>query len=282
MNTTQERILSELNEQGISKTDVSELFSEHGKKYFNQTIDYFNDFLNNPNMQERCRRISEGNPIRDMSKWYELTVLENLGRGLGLSDGGVINMYLQPEITDIVTKFHGETPIIRNVLTWVHPQNALKSEIASQRWHRDQEDRKICKVFVYFSDVWESTGALKFVKHSQHGGKYQDIANNISDTGVVPPETTNWKFTPPAEDIVSAEGPAGTIYFVNTNGCHKGGLVDEGVRCLTQANFLTKNANIIKNGNNLRTFDYDSRVNILDTSSEEYNNLSQIQKEILS
>ena len=68
---------------------------------------------------------------------------------------------------------------------------------------------------------------------------------------------------------------------MNTNGLHKGGLVKEGVRCLTQANFLKPTAPLITNGTTLPTFNYSNRVNSLDISSNFYTLLSNKQKEVL-
>ena len=185
-------------------------------------------------------------------------------------------MYLSPEITFIAEAFHGVVPRVRNILTWVHPQNPSGSEFASQVWHRDQEDYKILKVFILFGDVTHTTGPLQYVKHTQHGGKYGDITNNMNKQS-----TSVFKYPIPIEEIVSCEGKAGTIIFTNTNGLHKGGLVKEGVRCLTQANFLNPNAPLIKNGT-LPTFNYSPKFNSLDYNSKSYKDLNTNQKEILS
>jgi len=93
--------------------------------------------------------------------------------------------------------------------------------------------------------------------------------------------TSVFKYDLPTEEIVSCEGDPGTIVFMNTNGLHKGGLVKEGVRCLTQANFLKPNAKLIEN-NTLPCFEYTEKGNILDRNSEDYHNLNNKQKEILS
>tara|TARA_S200002703_G_scaffold22999_1_gene19751 strand:- start:9414 stop:10250 length:837 start_codon:yes stop_codon:yes gene_type:complete len=278
MNEIQNKILKELNEEGISFTHVNELFNKETKMFFNKGIDFFNNFLSSPQIQERCQKINEGNPIMDKKKWYEITVYEYLKRALGLGDEGeeIIKMYLSPEITSIAEAFHGVTPRVRNILTWVHPQNPHGKEIKSQIWHRDQEDYKICKVFILFRDVTSSTGPLQYVKHTQYGGKYGDITNNMNKKS-----TSVFKYPIPSKEIISCEGKAGTIIFANTNGLHKGGLVKKGVRCLTQANFLNPNAPMIIN-KTLPTFDYSPKFNSLNIQSESFKSLNKKQKLILS
>lgn len=276
MNQLQSNIIQELKENGIAKSHVKDLFDNSTLRQFGNSLQFFNNFISSSHIQNRCKRIAEGNPIRDRNKWYEITQYEYLNRALGLDDGDVINMYLSPILTEMAEAFHGTTPKLRNVLTWIHPQNALKSEMASQIWHRDQEDWAIFKVFIYFSNITSKNGALKYAKKTQHGGKYGDITNNMNGQS-----TSQFRYSLPEEEIVIAEGEIGTIYFVNTNGLHKGGLVDEGIRRLTQANYLNPNAPLIQNGT-LGTFNYSDKVNSLDTQSESYTLLTNKQQLILS
>ena len=185
-------------------------------------------------------------------------------------------MYMSDVLIDMAEMFHGVVPRVRNILTWVHPQNPIQQERNSQVWHRDQEDWEIFKVFILFSNVGPNNGPTQYIKKTQHGGKYGDITNNMNGQS-----TSSFKYDLPKEEIISCEGKAGTVIFMNTNGLHKGGLVKEGVRCLTQANFLKPTAPLITNGTTLPTFNYSNRVNSLDISSNFYKLLSNKQKEVL-
>jgi hypothetical protein len=109
-------IVEEVKQNGIAFSHVTELFSEGTLNYYNNVVEYFNNFLKAPHIIERCQRIASGNPIQDRGKWFEITQYEYLQRGLGLSDGDVIKMYLSPEILEIAEAFHGVTPRVRNVL----------------------------------------------------------------------------------------------------------------------------------------------------------------------
>ena len=274
MNQEQTRIVNEVKENGIAFSSVQDLLNEDQKGLFNKGVEYFNGFLKAPHIQERCQRIAALNPIQDKNKWYEITQYEYLKSGIGL-DNPIVQMYMQDVFIDMATEFHGVSPKVRNILTWVHPQNPLQQEINSQVWHRDQEDWEVFKVFVLFSNVGPTNGPTQYVKKTQHGGKYDKITNNMNGQS-----TSVFTFPIPEEEIVSSEGPAGTIVFMNTNGLHKGGLVKEGVRVMTQANFLKPTAPLIENGA-LGSFDYSDKINILDRNSSEYISLTDIQKQIL-
>ena len=275
MNKLQKRILEELREDGIAFSHVDDLFDDITKKYFNNSLEYFDNFLSSPHIKERCERISSGNPIQDKGKWFEVTVYEYLNRGLGLEDGDIIKMNLCDSIISIVEAFYKTTPKVRNILTWVHPHNPSGVEIGSQRWHRDKEDDAILKVFILFSKVGPTNGPTQFIKKSQGGGKHEDISSSGGDG------YSGLNYDIPEGELVSCEGDVGTIVFMNNNGVHKGGFVKEGVRCLTHSCFLKPTAPFINNGV-LPSFEYDSQVNIIDRESESYQSLSDTQKFILS
>ena len=99
---------------------------------------------------------------------------------------------------------------------------------------------------------------------NMHGGS----ANlDVSATNKIPPE-----------DIVSFEGPPGTVCF-DLNGFHRGGRVTTGSRIATHACYLAPTAPHIVN-NVLGSFEYNKdEINVLDKQSAEYQLLSDRQKE---
>ena len=275
MKELQERIVGEVKENGIAISHIKELFDQNTLGLFNEGVEYFNDFMRAPHIIERCQSIVKGSPIQDKNKPYEITQYEYLRKPIGL-ENPIVRMYMSDILIDMAEMFHGVVPRVRNILTWVHPQNPIQQERNSQVWHRDQEDWEIFKVFILFSNVGPNNGPTQYIKKTQHGGKYGDITNNMNGQS-----TSSFKYDLPKEEIISCEGKAGTVIFMNTNGLHKGGLVKEGVRCLTQANFLKPTAPLITNGTTLPTFNYSNRVNSLDISSNFYTLLSNKQKEVL-
>ena len=275
MTDLQHNIVQEVKENGIAFSSVKDLFNEDQLGLFNKGIEFFNGFMKAPHIIERCNRIAQGNPIQDRSKWFEITQYEYLKSGIGI-DNPIVQMYMQDVFIDMATEFHGVLPKVRNILTWIHPQNPIQQERNSQVWHRDQEDWEIFKVFVLFSNVGPNNGPTQYVKKTQHGGKYDKITNNMNGQS-----TSVFTFPVPEEEIVSSEGPAGTIIFMNTNGLHKGGLIKEGVRVMTQANFLKPSAPLIENGV-LGSYEYNDKINIIDRESQEFQAYSDKIKSVLS
>jgi len=286
LNTIHKQIVDEVKKTGIARSNVKDLFNSKELEYFNSFIDYYNnEYIANPKIQERINGIVQGTPIEGSSnKWYEITQYEHLARGLTLTDGNFMNLYLSDTLVDMATHFYGETPKLRNIFTYIHPQSPAQDEFASQAWHRDPEDFKIFKAFIYLGEVKKETGAMSYIKHSQFGGKNQSICDNIIGNNY----GRGWKFhfNPPAEDVDIMEGNVGDIFFVNTHGLHKGGFVKEGIRCLTVGCYLSPDSHALighnMGGSSLKEINDRPKVMTVDYNSDEYKSLTDKQKFILS
>tara|TARA_R110000824_G_scaffold103417_4_gene245710 strand:+ start:16125 stop:16961 length:837 start_codon:yes stop_codon:yes gene_type:complete len=277
MNKLYTKIVNEFVKYGILKTNVYEIFNEEQLKYFYEVQQLYEDVLQYPRIQDRIKRINSGNPNRDRTKWYEITQYEFFLRGLSPSDS-LVKLYLQQPFLDIAKMFYGELPKMRNVLMWAHPKNGIPQSIASQNWHRDQEDYKILKVFINFSEINNKNGPTEFCIETQHGGKYDYVYPQYFLDKKANPSN----FNPSKSDleIVDISGPIGTVSFINANGVHRGGLVKEGIRLLTHCNYIIPSAPLIKNGT-LGRFDYNHEINTVNFEDESFTCLTQEQKYLL-
>tara|TARA_B100000287_G_scaffold189643_1_gene179199 strand:- start:1048 stop:1896 length:849 start_codon:yes stop_codon:yes gene_type:complete len=274
-------LVEQVLECGIAKSHIRDIFNKDEIELFNSVIEYYNDeYLANPNIIKRINDISSGNPPTDTFKWFEIQQNHHLKRGLNLTDGNILNLYLCETLVDMAEYFHHDTPKLRNVLSFIHPQSPATKEFASQIWHRDGEDFRIFKAFIYLNDVTVENGALNYIKHSQFGGKWQSITDNIIGNNY----GRGWPiyFEPPKEDVIVAEGDVGSIFFVNTHGLHKGGFVRQGIRCMTAGTYLNPESYAIIGEKSLENFNDKPDVMQVDYKSEEFHNLSDKQKLVLS
>ena len=93
----------------------------------------------------------------------------------------------------------------------------------SQRWHRDPEDRKMMKVFLYLTDVEESgAGPFTYVKGSPRGRRFGHLYPQHPPVGSYPPPGAVEQAVP-ADAIRTCFGKAGTLIFCDTTGLHRGG-----------------------------------------------------------
>jgi len=96
-------------------------------------------------------------------------------------------------------------------------------EFFSQRWHRDPDDKKLVKVFLYLTDVdGEGAGPFTYIAGSHLGGRWRNLYPQVPPVGSYPPAGALEKIIP-ERDRKIALGNAGTLIFCDTSGFHKGG-----------------------------------------------------------
>ena len=101
----------------------------------------------------------------------------------------------------------------------------------SQRWHRDSEDKRIPKIFIYLNDVDEGAGPFICVKESHYGGKWRSLFRQRPPHGSRAPYGKVEEIVP-KDDIKVCTGRAGTIVFFDTSGLHKGGYATKKERIM--------------------------------------------------
>lgn len=113
----------------------------------------------------------------------------------------------------------------------------------SQNWHRDPEEKKTLKVFLYLSDVDSNSGPFTYLKGSQPtNGKKDRYARMFPQK--LPhgsyPKNANFAKGVNEADIFEATSKAGTIIFCDTAGLHKGGHAKSKSRIMATAVFPSK------------------------------------------
>ena len=147
---------------------------------------------------------------------------------------------LAPALLDTVNSYLGLWSKLNYVDAWYTiPSPVARQAVASQRWHRDPEDQRLVKVFLYLSDVDEGAGPLEYVRGSHGLGPHARLwPNPDPGTASYPPEG-EVEARIPAEDRVAGTGPAGTLIFCDTYGLHRGGLATERPRVLANWAYVT-------------------------------------------
>lgn len=273
-----EEVLYDLNTVGYHKTNIIDILGPECIDSFNQVSEFFEEMLNNPDIYYRLETIKQGLNTIGKDKFYEITHYEHLNRSLNLKDGGLFNLYLDDFFVELAKKFLDvDNPLLFNVLFFIHGQ-CPPTRSGSQNWHRDLEDLKILKLFIYFCDVTKKNGALEYVPKSFCGGDFPlNQGNQMTDADYrrtrIIHENLEKEFCDP--NAVVFEGKPGDIILCNNTGFHRGGFVAEGFRCMTHALYIRPDAQFRPPNIN-----YDSKVNFIDVNSIEYKNLKEKQKHL--
>lgn len=125
---------------------------------------------------------------------------------------------LESRILDIVEAYIG-LPIAYDGLNIIYTV-ADRRAVATRSWHRDREDRRMLKVAVYCNDVGKGGGAFQLlrrsdcVKHDDQGFHYPPYSGG---------DMHRMFGAAYKRDVLSCEGPAGTVIFADTAGYfHRG------------------------------------------------------------
>jgi hypothetical protein len=235
LDDTQQRVLETMRQDGIALVPFEELFGDE-------------------QLWEALRadiagfaRHTEDNlaelQAKQKKKSYLIRRFLKSGTPFGLDDRW-LRFGLSNRLLDIVNSYRGELTWMIDVDNWYTiPDPNAEDRIASQRWHRDPWDNHIVKVFTYFSDVDEAAGPFEYLRGSPAGGRNAHLwpweGDEVYEAhGLYPPQD-EFESKAPAEDVLTATGPAGTMVFADTSGFHRGGWTRHKPRVLSYCSFVS-------------------------------------------
>lgn len=202
LNQVQSRLAAELKKTGIAVSHLDELFP--GENIL-------------PSLQSYVKKISHQAKAEFNNKQF-LLYLWDLFPVLDL-DNPFIKFSLDRRILDIVNSYLGMySRFFLFTLNVTRPVGRESEEIGSQLWHRDSNDRRLCKIFIYLNDVDSEAGPFIYVKNSMEGGRWENFFRQFR---LITNEEIKSAIS--EEEIKICTGRAGTVIFCDTAGLHKGG-----------------------------------------------------------
>jgi hypothetical protein len=113
-------------------------------------------------------------------------------------------------------------------------------------WHRDLDDRRIFKLFIYFTDVGEGDGPLIYAPSTHADGSVKRTPETFGEEGTSARRSNDVQMNAvvPKEKWIAATGPRGTAILVDTRGYHKGGYVREHDRVVYTCMFTSQAATL--------------------------------------
>jgi hypothetical protein len=180
---------------------------------------------------------------QDFTGWkdYSITMLQGTNRLPW--DDPMLRLALRSAMLDIVNSYLRLWSKLRSVNMWYTVPVPMRGpRTASQRWHRDPEDRRLVKAFLYVEEVDESAGPLEYIPGSRRGGPYAYLWPFATGGGVPNgsyPDQDQVEAAVPAHDRVTCTCPPATLVFVDTSGFHRGGYATGKGRLLGTWMFVT-------------------------------------------
>lgn len=108
----------------------------------------------------------------------------------------------------------------------------------SQRWHRDPEDRRFVKLFLYLRDVDEGCGPFSYIPGTHDRGKYRKTLPSDPPYSTYPGDAKVEQIFPSEKRRVMT-AKAGTLILCDTSGLHRGGHATVKDRFLFNAIYMT-------------------------------------------
>lgn len=222
LDKVQKRVAEDFKRDGIAVTSLDELFP--GRNLFPELKSFMEKDLVNAKVKtykEFIRNLWDVHPTVDFENPFFKLALEN-------KILGIVNEYMQ-----MCAKFYYMT---LNVTTPVEKDSI---PVQSQRWHRDPEDKKMCKIFLYMTDVDDKSGPFIYTLNSQFGGKYGHLFPQNPPRGNLPQEEEINRLIP-KHKIKPFIGKVGTLIFCDTVGIHRGGYSEEKQRIMFTAGYCSQ------------------------------------------
>jgi hypothetical protein len=203
------RIAEDLKNFGIAKCDVSELQNAPSIGMLQKEYDVL-------------LSQDDKNPHDRKSKSYIQRLVDD-DYALSKHDSAISKYLLNETVALSCTLYLGLIPKLTSFKIWRSHQVEQSQREASQNWHRDYNEYQMVRVFLYFNDVSSNNGAGDYVLRSHFLGdgyyKLQDSNEGLSRYSTDSQVLTEFS----SDSIITADGKAGTLYFVDTGGLHRGG-----------------------------------------------------------
>lgn len=180
----------------------------------------------------RCAAAASKQTTKHKTFWTRL-LDEDMEHGMLSTDNPFVRFALQPAVLGVLSRRLGELPQLDYVLLTLS-QGDNRELAYSQLWHRDHDDVRTIKLFVYLTDVdSEADGPFTFLPASVSDRFGFSLRSHRQDSEILP--------LVQLEEIVSMIAPRLTTFMVETSRClHMGSRTAPGRRrLLYTATFIT-------------------------------------------
>lgn len=151
----------------------------------------------------------------------------------------VVRFALDPQVRGIAERYSGLRLHVQDINIWLNVPSPGGPQ-QSQRWHRDvPEDHDIVKCFVYLDDVPTGAGPLHYIAGSNTQAGRKRRLHAEFDRGGYRLSDDEIASSFADDDLVVAQGPAGTVVFADTRGVHRGGHAIDRDRFVLQITYAS-------------------------------------------
>ena len=145
------------------------------------------------------------------------------------SDDPILMVALDKKLLEIVSSYLGLWPCLHSVSAWLNYPTDSPPQ-TSQLWHRDPEDLRLIKAFIYLTDVDEQCGPFTYIPRTHPFGPEAASAQRLENKKRFTDDRMTRTFPPASWRVCT--GGANTMILADTLGYHRGGKPTTGRRIL--------------------------------------------------
>jgi hypothetical protein len=222
----QQEVIGGLEDKGLSIVPLTEFFPEADQDLWSRLRAEGDAFVERVEAERAKRLAKEAKKGKKKGLGKGDYIMRLLGKDVPTlsTDDPWLKLGVSDHMLDVVNSYFGLWSKLTYVDLWYTPPAQPGVErVSSQRWHRDYNDERLVKVFIYLTDVEEDTGPLEFVLGSTPNGEYGQVWPWRPVSNDLYPPQDEFDQRIPKSAHVTLTAPEGSMIFCNTSGFHRGG-----------------------------------------------------------
>jgi hypothetical protein len=236
LSAVQAGVVQELTSDGISFVDAAALGLDAAD--WGHLRGLVEEFADSAHVREASDRFRAALGRETLKSDAYIVKLHPEGPTLALDDP-LLRLALRGPILDVVNAYLRLWSKLIYTDVWHTIPCEADQRIGSQFWHRDPEDRRMVKVYFYFSEVDEGAGPMEYVRDSASGRRYGNLWPWKPLSTERYPREEDVDRLIPAAARVQCLGSPGTLVFCDTDGLHRGGTAKSRPRIAATWTFVT-------------------------------------------
>lgn len=251
LNAAGERVARDLTANGLAFANFTEFFDEAFLGKIRDAFGAYRDAFN----AKRGNGALKGKEV----------FLDTIHKAHTFVPNDPVSQYLAaPAFAAISCRYMNMVPRYVGSSFWHTKPAPSDDRVYSQMWHRDYNDRRLVKIFLYLNDVGDNNGFFEYMTgthiHGPQGKSFDQIGPDgfraypdqqaieklANDAGTlklsdVPKDKHSGDAAPwhGKIKVVQCQAPAGTLIFADTFGVHRGGYVKAGHRDMIMSTYST-------------------------------------------
>ena len=250
-----EDIKNHVSNKGIKIEDCKSLFSNEEEDSLNKILliakekgDIFENQRRNKTILPFIEKLKKkgiykpfrfdlGNYLNFQEKIIDSEEFENIHYEL-------LNIGLKKEFLYLASKYLGIYPFLGRFYAW-YDFPTEENAVSSQCWHRDGDDKKFLKIFIYLNEVNQNNGPFCYIEntHSINNASlnFNSKKTKYSTFNILEDEDAKKIYS--KNDIRECYGKFGTTIFADTSGFHKGKSLESKNRIMLVFEYFSQSSN---------------------------------------